>query len=60
MNLLKRIKNLYNLSEIETKKGELSLAQFQNIVEKMKEKPKLAQIIRRENIIDKVLKNDSI
>lgn len=57
MNLIKRLKNLWRLSEIELKRGEISLAQFHNIVDKVNkiEKPKMAQIIKRNNPVEDFL-----
>ncbi len=60
MNLLKRLRNLYRLSEIELKKGEISLAQFNNIIDKLNEnKPKMAQIIKMNNRVEEVLDEET-
>jgi hypothetical protein len=53
MNLIKRLKNLYKLSEIELSEQKKELVS--NI---LTEKPRLAQIIRKETPVDKFLKNN--
>lgn len=63
MTIWKRLENLYRLSEIELKKGEISLVQFRNIVDKFNEtqnKPKMAQIIKMDSPIKKVLEEENV
>lgn len=45
MNIFKRFKNLWKLSEIEPKKGEISLEQFKSAVDSVS-KHQMAQIIK--------------
>lgn len=54
MNLIKRIKNLYNLSEIELPKKDKEL--ITNIL--TQEKPRMAQIISMRDPVKEILKNE--
>lgn len=57
MNLLKRIKNLWQLSEVEVSitGDKLKIGTIITTIEK----PRMAQIIRRKDVVKEVLKNDN-